>query len=313
MRILFMGSPDFAVPCLEKLYDFYQVVGVVTQPDKPKGRGQKMQPNPVKQKALELGITVYQPDRLRKDTELIETLKKLELDLMVVVAFGQILPQEVLSIPKYGCINVHASLLPELRGAAPINWAIIRGYKKTGITTMMMDEGIDTGDMLLRAEVDMDEDETAEQLHDKLMVKGSELLIDTIKLIESGKLVREKQDGTKYTYAPMLSKEMGNIDWSLDSSEIYNLIRGIIPWPGAYSFLNKKMIKLMKVKKSANTACSKPGQILSVGKDGIEVCCGKGSIIVSEIQEIGGRKMDIASYLNGHSINVGDLFEMGAE
>jgi methionyl-tRNA formyltransferase len=312
MNIIFMGSPEFAVPCLEKLYDLYNVVGVITQPDKPKGRGQKMQPNPVKETALKYEIPVYQPDRLRKDLNLINNLKNMDIDLIVVVAYGQILPAEVLSIPKHGCINVHASLLPDLRGAAPINWAIIRGLKKTGITTMLMNEGLDTGDMLMKEEVAIGDDETAEELHDKLMIMGSELLIKTIKALESNNLYPEKQDDSKSTYAQMLNKNMGNIDWALSNVEIFNLIRGITPWPGAFTFLNKKIIKVLKAGKGNSTKTSDHGCVIGINKDGIEISCGIGSIIVTELQEIGGKRMSVSSYLNGHNISIGDRFDMEA-
>lgn len=222
-----MGTPDFAVPTLKRLIEEHEVVGVFTQPDKPKGRGQKMQYTPVKELALQHNIPVYQPKSIRKEKEYIDILKKLSPDVGVVVAFGQILPKEVLDIPKYGCINVHASLLPKLRGAAPINWSIINGDNVTGITTMQMDVGLDTGDMLLKEEVEILDTDTAGTLHDKLMVVGAELLIKTLKAIEDGSIKPEKQDDSLSSYAPMLNKELGHIDWNKDAREVFNLIRGV--------------------------------------------------------------------------------------
>lgn len=309
MRIIFMGTPDFTVPSLKRLIGEYEVVGVFTQPDRPKGRGQKLQMSPVKELALKYNIPVFQPERLRRDMEALNKIKELEPDLIVVIAFGQILTKEVLDIPGFGCINVHASLLPRLRGAAPINWAIINGDKKTGITTMMMDEGIDTGDMLLKEEVEISEDETAGELHDKLMEIGSNLLMKTLKLLEDGKLVREKQEDSISTYAPMMSKELGKINWAEDADKIHNLIRGVTPWPGAYCFYKGTMVKLWKTKKINGETGMSPGTIVRVSRDSIEVACGKGKIAVLELQEVGGKRLSVSNYLNGHCILEGETFE----
>lgn len=309
MKVVFMGTPDFSVPTLKKLIMVHDVAAVFTQPDKPKGRGQKVQFTPVKELALQFDIPVYQPLKLRGNKESIELLKAICPDAIVVVAFGQILPKEVLDIPKYGCINVHASILPELRGAAPINWSIIRGYKNTGITTMKMDEGLDTGDMLLKKEVEIKEDETAGELHDRLMEYGADLLIETLEGIEKNTIIPQKQDDSKSSYAPMLSKELGHIDWNQDSSCIYNLIRGVIPWPGAYSYYNEKMIKIWKAEKENSGDHGKPGEILEVSSKGIKVACKTDSIVIKEIQEVGGKKMDISSYLNGHDVKKGEFLK----
>ncbi|MCX7884353.1 MAG: methionyl-tRNA formyltransferase [Caloramator sp.] len=306
MKAIFMGTPEFAVPTLIKLIENHEVAAVFTQPDKPKGRGQKMQMSPVKERALMYNIPVYQPIKLKGDSNSLNIIKEISPDVIVVVAFGQILPKEILDIPKFGCINVHASLLPELRGAAPINWAIIRGNEYTGITTMKMDIGLDTGDMLLKEQVKIDEYETAGELHDKLMYIGSNLLIKTLHMVERNEIVPEKQDDTKSTYAPMLNKELGHIDWNKDSKDVYNLIRGVIPWPGAYFFYDDKMIKIWKADKE-NSTCDVPGKILEISSEGIKIACNKGAIIIKELQEVGGKRMDVSSYVNGHKIEKGKI------
>lgn len=309
MKIVFMGTPDFAVPTLNKLIKYHEVAAVFTQPDRPKGRGQKMQYSAVKEVALEANISVYQPEKLKNDADNIDIIKSINPDAIIVVAFGQILPKSVLEIPKYGCINVHASLLPELRGAAPINWSIIRGYDKTGVTTMLMNEGLDTGDILLKSEININYNDTCEDIHDKLMNIGADLLIETLKGIESGIIVPEKQQEEKSSYAPMLNKELGHINWDRDSMEIYNLIRGIIPWPVAYTFYNGNMIKIWRAENKDKGTYSNPGEILSVSKEGIEVACSKGSILIKELQELGSKRMDTIAYLNGHNIDRGILLK----
>lgn len=309
MKVIFMGTPEFAVPTLEKLIENHSVAAVFTQPDRPKGRGQKLQYSPVKETALKFNIPVYQPIRLKNDIDHIEIIKDINPDAIVVVAFGQILPKSVLDIPRYGCINVHASLLPELRGAAPINWSIIRGYSKTGVTTMLMNEGLDTGDMLLKSEININYDDTCEDIHDKLMNIGADLLLRTLSGIEANKIKPEKQQDEKSTYAPMLKKELGHIKWDRDSMEVYNLIRGVIPWPVAYTFYNGNMIKIWKAENRESGIHSNPGEILSVSKEGIEVACSRGSIIIKELQELGSRRMDTAAYLNGHNIEKGMILK----
>jgi methionyl-tRNA formyltransferase len=307
MKVVFMGTPDFAVPTLERLIEKHEVAAVLTQPDKPKGRGQKMQYTPVKEVAANFNIPTYQPVNLKIDEECKRALYDINPDVIVVVAYGQILSKEILGIPKYGCINVHASLLPELRGAAPINWSIIRGNKKTGITTMKMDVGLDTGDMLLKKEVAINDSETAGELHDKLMTLGADLLIDTLDRIEAGNVTTEAQNHDLSSYAPMLTKELGHIDWSKDSNAVHNLIRGVTPWPGAYSYYNNTIIKIWDAEKSSSKDCKSSGEIIEVSKDGIRVACGKGSILITELQEVGGKRMRVSSYLNGHTINIGEI------
>ncbi|MCX7904203.1 MAG: methionyl-tRNA formyltransferase [Caloramator sp.] len=309
MRAIFMGTPDFAVPTLRRLIELHEVLAVFTQPDKPKGRGQKMQPPPVKEVAIKYNIPVYQPQKLKNNKEAIDLIKSLNPEVIVVVAYGQILPKEILDIPKYGCINVHASLLPKLRGAAPINWAIINGFKATGVTTMLMDVGLDTGDMLLKREVEIKDDETAGELHDRLMIIGADLLIETLGKIKDGSIIPEKQEDSISSYAPMLSKDMGHINWDKNNIEIYNLIRGLLPWPGAYFFYKNNMIKIWKAKIGNNNINEVPGKILDVTRDGIEIACKEGSIIITELQEMGGKRMPVGSYLNGHNIEIGSILE----
>lgn len=303
MKIVFMGTPDFAVPSLKALYhNGYEVCAVVAQPDRPKGRGNKLMAPPVKTAALELGIEVLQPEKI-KTPEFVNKLRDINPDAIVVVAFGQILSQDILDIPRLGCINVHASLLPKLRGAAPINWSIINGDEVTGITTMFMDKGLDTGDMLLKKEVRIGKDMNAQELHDELSAVGAEVLIKTLEDISSGRAVRIKQNHEEATYAPILTKDIGRIDWSWDCQRIYNLIRGTYPWPGAFSYYNGKMFKIF----SANTICDEKknadyGKITEVNRDSFVVSCGKGFLAITEIQFENQKRMNTASYLRGHSI-----------
>ena len=243
MRIVFMGTPDFSVPTLEQLIRHHQVVGVVTQPDKRKGRGKAMAFPPVKEKALEYDIPVYQPVKVR-EPEFIEELKKMNPDIIVVVAFGQILPEEILNLPPYGCVNVHASLLPKYRGAAPIQWAVIDGEKETGVTTMYMAKGLDTGDMLDKVVVPIDPKETGESLHDKLSEAGGRLILETLTKLENGTAVRIPQNDAESCYAKMLTKELGEIDWNQSAAAIERLIRGLNSWPSAYTHLDGKTLKI---------------------------------------------------------------------
>ncbi len=307
MKIVFMGTPEFAVPTLKRLIDHHEVMAVLTQPDRPRGRGQKMQFSPIKEESLKNNIPVYQPIKLKNDSETIDIIKQIKPDAIVVVAFGQILPKMVLDIPRLGCINVHASLLPDLRGAAPINWAVIRGYSITGVTTMLMNEGLDTGDMLLKREIAIEHDDTCEEVHDRLMDLGADLLIETLTGMEGGIITPQRQQEEKSSYAPMLTKELGLINWDQGSADVYNLIRGIIPWPVAYTFYGDKMIKIWRADNNSKGVYSKPGEILGLSKDGIEVACRSGSIILKELQEFGGKRMDAAAYLNGHEIKKGAI------
>ena len=307
MRVVFMGTPDFSVPTLECIIEAgHEVVGVVTQPDKAKGRGKKVVYTPVKEKALEHGLTVYQPRRAR-EPEFIEQMRALNPDVMVVVAFGQILPKELLDIPKYGCVNVHASLLPKYRGAAPIQWAVIRGEKFSGVTTMQMDVGLDTGDMLLKTEVPLAEDETGGSLHDKLSVLGGDLLIETLKGLEAGTIVPEKQDDSQSgEYARMLDKSLGKIDFSMRAEEIERLIRGLNPWPSAYTSYNNKTMKLWKARVVAGGEAV-PGQVLAVDKKGFTVQTGDGALQILELQMEGKKRMDAGAFLRGCPLTAGEI------
>lgn len=307
MRVVFMGTPDFSVPTLECIIEAgHEVVGVVTQPDKAKGRGKKVVYTPVKEKALEHGLTVYQPRRAR-EPEFIEQMRALNPDVMVVVAFGQILPKELLDIPKYGCVNVHASLLPKYRGAAPIQWAVIRGEKVSGVTTMQMDVGLDTGDMLLKTEVPLAEDETGGSLHDKLSVLGGDLLIETLKGLEAGTIVPEKQDDSQSgEYARMLDKSLGKIDFSMRAEEIERLIRGLNPWPSAYTSYNNKTMKLWKARVVPGGEAV-PGQVLAVDKKGFTVQTGDGALQILELQMEGKKRMDAGAFLRGCPLTAGEI------
>jgi methionyl-tRNA formyltransferase len=303
MRIIFMGTPEFACPTLRTLIERKeQVVAVVTQPDRPKGRGQQTLPPPVKVLALEHGIPVLQPVKVRHP-DAIEEIRALNPDLIVVVAFGQILPKALLEIPAKGCINVHASLLPGYRGAAPLNWCIINGETETGVTTMMMDVGLDTGDMLLKRATPIDPDEDTQALHDRLSQIGADLLAETLDRVAAGGLVPEKQDDALTCYAPMLKKEDGLIDWSKDAAGIKNLVRGMTPWPGAFSYLDEKLLKVYRVQTASGSGA--PGEILSAGRDGIEVACGEGSIVVHELQLEGKKRLNAAEFLAGCKLEPG--------
>jgi methionyl-tRNA formyltransferase len=303
LRLVFMGTPAFACPTLQRLVDHGDdILAVVTQPDRPKGRGQQLTPPPVKSLAAAHGIPVIQTARVRAP-EFIEAMEELKPDLIVVVAFGQILPKALLDIPHYGCINVHASLLPRYRGAAPINWCIINGETETGVTTMQMDVGLDTGDMLVRKSTPIEPDEDASSLHDRLAVIGAEALAQTLDLLRSGELVPEKQDDSRSCYAPMLKKDDGLIDWNRPPQVIRNLVRGLVPWPGAFTHLDGASLKIYR----ALSACGSglPGTVLSAGKDGIEVACQGGSIMVQELQLEGRKRLTAAEFLAGCRIAPG--------
>ena len=307
MRVVFMGTPDFSVPTLEKIIEAgHEVIGVVTQPDKAKGRGKKVLFPPVKEMALAHDLPVYQPRRAR-DPEFIEEMKALNPEVMVVVAFGQILPKAILDIPKYGCINVHASLLPKYRGAAPIQWAVIRGEKVSGVTTMQMDVGLDTGDMLLKKEVLLDEEETGGSLHDKLSTLGGDLLIETLKKIEAGDIHPEKQDDSQAgEYARMLDKNLGRIDFSMPAVEIERLIRGLNPWPSAFTSYNGKTMKLWKAK-ADNCGQGVPGQVIHVDKNSFTVQTGQGTLQILELQMEGKKRMDAGAFLRGCPLETGTM------
>lgn len=304
MKIVFMGTPDFAVPSLEALIDKYGVEAVFTQPDRPKGRGKKMAFSAVKEVAVKHDIKVFQPEKLKDDREAIEHLKDIRPDFIIVVAFGQILTKEVLDIPKYGCINLHASLLPMYRGAAPLNWVVINGEKKSGNTTMLMDVGLDTGDMLLKDEVEITENMTAGELHDILMVRGGNLLIETIEGVANGTVKGIKQEG-ETCYAKMLSKNTGKISWDKSAREIHNLIRGLNPWPIAHTTYKDDNMKIYESEVLNENSNKEPGTILSVNKTGMKVSCKDGILLVKKVQFPNGKPLTIEQYINGKDIEVG--------
>lgn len=309
MRVIFMGTPDFAVPSLEALLTKHEVVLVVTQPDKPKGRGKKMVPTPVKACALEHGIPVLQPEKV-KEPEFVEQLRSYEPDLIAVTAFGQILSEPILEMPKYGCINVHGSLLPKYRGAAPMQWSIIDGEKVTGITTMYMAKGLDSGDMLLKAEVVITDEDTFATIHDKMAVTGANLLLDTLDQLEAGTLERIPQDHDAATYAPMITKETGHIDWSKNRQDIINLIRGLNPVPAAYTIYEEEVLKIFgAVISDVQTDDAANGEIVAVVKKGFVVKCGDGCLLITEVQARGGKRMMTDAYLRGHAMKEGILLQ----
>ena len=312
MKIVFMGTPDFAEKSLEAVYNAeHEILAVVTNPDKPKGRGMKMVASPVKEFAVSKKLKIYQPEKVRKNIEFIEEIKALEPDVICVVAYGKILPKEILEIPKLGCINVHGSLLPKYRGAAPIQWAVINGEKVTGVTTMYMDVGMDTGDMILKEETEIAPDETTGELWDKLAKIGAELLVKTLEQIENKTAPRIPQ-GEDFSMAPMLDKEMSKIDWeSKTAQEIKNLVRGLNPIMGTYSYLNGKKIKIWKVDVvEANSEDTRNGTVLkSDSKDGLYIKAKDGVIKVLEIQGENAKRMNIQDFLRGNQIEVGSIFE----
>ena len=313
MNIVFMGTPDFAVESLKKIYESgHNILAVVSQPDKPSGRNMKLMPTPVKEYAESKNIKVYQPEKIRKDEELYETLKSLKPDVIVVVAFGQILPQKILDIPKYGSVNVHGSLLPKYRGAAPIQWAIISGEKVTGITTMYMDAGMDTGDMIQKAEVKIENDDNFGTLYEKMKIKGGELIVQTLEKIEDGVAPRVKQPDD-FTLAPMIEKTLGNIDWNNNSEDIRNLVRGLNPTPGAYTNIEGQKIKIWRVEFSnlEKTDEVLPGMVIKANKkEGLLISTQDGILDIAEIQLPNSKRMLAKEYLNGHDISVNTICTM---
>lgn len=306
MRVVYMGTPDFAVPCLDKLVsEGYEVAAVVTQPDRPKGRGQKLAASPVKEAALRYGLPVLQPEKI-KNPEFIAELAELKPDVMVVVAFGQFLPQSLLEMPKFGCINVHASLLPYYRGAAPIHWAIINGETRTGVTTMYMDRGMDTGDMIIKAELAIGPNETTGELHDRLMVLGAETLAQTLALVAEGKAPRTPQDHQMATYASLLTRDTERIDWEKPAQAVHNLIRGLTPWPGAFCYHNEKILKVWSSEYLPEAKGGRPGEILEVSPQGPVVAAGTGALRLREVQPENRRRMDAGEYVRGYDLEVGE-------
>ena len=311
MKAVFMGTPDFAVPTLQKMIDMgIEVTAVVTQPDKAKGRGKKVIYSPVKECALAHDLPVYQPVRIRKEPEFIQTLRDMQPDVIVVVAFGQILPKEILDIPRLGCVNVHASLLPKFRGAAPIQWSIIDGEEVTGVTTMLMDVGLDTVDMLLKAEIPMDPKETGGSLHDKLAAVGGELLEKTLIGLEAGTIVPEKQDDSQAgEYARMLDKELGHIDFNQPAVVIERLIRGLNPWPSAYTYIDGKTLKIWEAEVLDRNYGCEYGEVAEVTRNCLIIQTGIGALSVKSVQLQGKKRMDIAAFLNGYTIEKGTRFD----
>ena len=332
MRIVFMGTPEFSVPTLKTLVEAgHEVIAVVTQPDKPKGRGKEMQMTPVKIQALEYKIPVYQPVKVR-DEAFIQVLRGMEADVFVVIAFGQILPKTVLELPKYGCVNIHASLLPKYRGAAPIQWCVIDGETETGITTMMMDVGLDTGDMLEKAVIPIDPKETGGSLHDKLSLAGGELILSTLKKLEDGTAVRTPQTDEGTCYAKMLTKSLGDIDWNQSAVSIERLIRGLNPWPSAYTRWKGKTVKIWAadvvdadaalaagglsdddvsggVSGGILSGSSVPGSVVHSDKHSLIVRTGDGFLSIRELQMEGKKRMDIEAFLRGYPVSEGDVLE----
>lgn len=309
MKVIFMGTPDFSVGTLKALVEAgHEVVLAVTQPDKPKGRGKEMQYPPVKETAIALGIPVYQPKKIR-ELGCIEELRKYRAEVMVVVAFGQILPKEILEMTPYGCINVHASLLPKYRGAAPIQWAVINGEETSGVTTMQMDEGLDTGDMMMKTEIRLDEKETGESLHDKLAVLGADLCVETLKALEEGTATWEKQGESPTEYAKMLDKKMGNIDWSCPAVKIERLIRGLNSWPSAYTYWNGKVMKIWEADVVEGEKKEPCGTIVRVDKEFFDVQTGEGRLRVKSLQIPGKKKMQVDAFLRGYRIEEGTVLE----
>ena len=309
MKVIFMGTPDFAVGTLEEIIKAgHEVVLVVTQPDKPRGRSGALQFPPVKECAVAHGIEVFQPKKIREE-ENVEYLRKYNADIIVVAAFGQLLPKSILEMPKHGCINVHASLLPKYRGAAPIQWSVINGDAVTGVTIMQMDIGMDTGDMIAKREVVIGEEETGGGLFDKLAEVGAKLCVDTMVEIENGTATRTPQNHDEATHVSMISKELGNIDWNKSAVEIERLIRGLNPWPSAFTKLDGKTFKIWKAKVVSEHTNKQPGRIVNVGKDVLEVQTGEGVLSLLEVQLEGKKRMEVDAFLRGYNVAEGTCFE----
>jgi methionyl-tRNA formyltransferase len=314
IRIVFLGTAELACCSLRALAESPEVdvIGVISQPDKTKGRQLRLVPTAVKETALEFSLPVWQPDRLRKDVELISRLATLDLDVIVVAAYGQILPDSVLSIPKFGCINVHTSLLPKYRGAAPIHWAILNGDEETGITLMKMDQGLDTGEIITQQTTKILPNETSGQLHDRLAALGAAFLLESIRPYVSGSFTLQKQNSKEATHARKLAKEDARIDWAKDSATILNQIRGLNPWPGTMSYLSRgdelRMIKFWSAQPGSQATHPKPGNVISVSQQGIEIACGKGSIIITMLQREGAKRLESGPFLAGFPIQINEIF-----
>lgn len=309
MKIVFMGTPEFALPTLKKLFHSeHKILSVVTQPDRPRGRGQELAPPPVKQFAVECGLPVLQPEKANTP-EFVETLRGLKPDLILVVAFGQILSEDILAVPKLFCMNLHSSLLPKYRGAAPINRAIINGDMETGITTMKMDRGMDTGDILLSRKVSVKDSDDAQSLHDTLAEEGGPLVLETLKRLEDDSLVPVPQDSSQASHAPKLKKSDGLIQWDREASALFNLVRGLQPWPGTFTFYQSKRLRVCKVETAPGDDPDKPGVVARVSDHGIEVGTGNGRLVITQLQPEGKKMMTTKIFLAGHKIVKGDVFE----
>lgn len=306
MKVLFFGTPEFACPSLEVLLASSQkIIGVFTPPDRPKGRGQKLLPSPVKSLAMGKGLPLFQPGRIQ-DPSSLEVLRSLQPDLIVVVAYGQILPLSILSIPPGGCVNVHASLLPKYRGAAPIAWAILRGETRTGVTTMLMDSGMDTGPILLAEETAIGPEDTAGTLQDRLSRMGASLLQRTIEGLEKGTLAPQLQDPTQATYAPLIKKKDGKINWNAPARELFNLLRAFDPWPGAFTFWGGRTLKLFRPSLLEEEAMETPGTVALVLKDGLRIATSRGYLLVRELQLENRPRMTVSEFLKGHPLKAGE-------
>lgn len=307
MRIVFMGTPDFAVPSLKALVEAgHEIRGVFTQPDKPKNRGMKLQAPPVKEYALSVGLPVFQPVRLR-DGEALEILKELEPELIAVAAYGKILPVDILEVPRLGCVNVHSSLLPKYRGAAPINWAILNGEDETGVTIMVMAEGMDTGDILAQRATPIRIDENAAQLFDRLAQMGAELLVETVAGIEAGTVKAESQDENRASHAPMLSRDLSPMDWSRTARQLHDQVRGLYPWPAAVAAVDGVRCKILRTALAEDAGGQAPGTVLQADKRGLRVACGSGALEILELQPDGKKAMAASAFLMGHPIRMGTV------
>ncbi len=307
LRVVFMGTPDFAVPCLDRLVaDGHDVAAVVTQPDRPKGRGQKLAPSPVKEAALGYGLPVLQPEKIRTE-EFQAAMAALAPEVVVVVAFGQFLPKAMLELPRLGCVNVHASLLPRYRGAAPIHWAVMNGETTTGITTMYMDTGMDTGDMILKAELDIAPDDTTGKVHDRLKELGAAVLSDTLARLADGTAPRTPQDGTAATYAPLLTRAVERIDWSRPAATVHNQVRGLSPWPGAYCLHVGRTLKVWRSELAATApGGGQPGRVVAADETGAVVLTGDGAVRLTEVQPENRRRMGMGEFIRGYGLTVGE-------
>jgi methionyl-tRNA formyltransferase len=309
MKIIFMGTPDFAVPTLEKIHQSeHELLAVITQPDKPKGRGRTLQPSPVKSFAIKAGIQVLQPEKASAP-ETVEEIRAMSPDLIVVAAYGQILRENFLSIPKHFCMNLHSSILPKYRGAAPINWAIINGDVETGVTTMKMDKGLDTGDILLIAKTTINESDDAQTLHDTLANIGASLTLETISQLEQNSLTFIPQDDLQSSYAPKLKKTDGLIDWEQDAKTIRNRIRGLEPWPGAYTFYNGSRLRICRAEFSDAMNEDQPGHVVRLSDHGIEMGTKNRRLIITDLQPEGKKRMSAKNFLMGHEVKLGDRFD----